>query len=82
MNIKAAVYCCIMKSKTCTDDVDQKKDIYDIVLSIVDAIESSKTSKPIVNAQTSGEKIGALLVSMIGRFDIEKKDTVLMLCIE
>ena len=30
----------------------------------------------------SGDKFGALLGSMIGRFDIDKKDAVLMLCIE
>lgn len=51
-------------------------------MAIIDAIERSKTSKPYEKPQTSGEKVGALLVSMISRFDAEKKDTVLMLCIE
>lgn len=61
INIKAAIYCCVMKSRTCTDDVDQKKDIYDIVLAIINAIESSKSLKPQEAPQTSAEKFGALL---------------------
>ncbi len=80
--IKAAIYCCVMKSRTCTDDVDQKKYCYDIVFGIINAIESSKTSTPQEVPQSSGENFGALLWSMINRFDSKKKDGALIACLE
>ncbi len=68
MRIDTVVYCCVLKSRTCTD-FDKKKEIYDIVLAIIDAIESSKSSKPQGNPQTSVEKFKELVGLMIGRFD-------------
>ena len=70
-----------MKSKTCTDDVDKKKEIYDIVFAIINSIENITFLKPQVARLTSGKKVGAQLTKIIHSYAKEKKNTLLKICL-